>query len=134
MEGKKIFIEKSEKKSQEKIFENLDNKHSRKKTESTSSDFSADKSSSDQINSGSEFGDDSITQDMNNKMPIIQTEMADLLKIKNSNILNNKINLFRISEGTVLCKEGDYVFTFIFLSTFNFVLYFMVRIVVLYMS
>lgn len=101
MEAKKVFMEKSE------MAENLGKKYSRKRT--SSSESSAIKSSLEDLNSGSEFGDDSVTQDMNNKMPLVQIEMADLLKIKNKDTLNNKVNLVRISEGTVLCKEGDYV-------------------------
>lgn len=111
MEGKNNFVDKSEKRSEEeKMVESMGKKYARKRTESSLSDMSEVKSSLDEMNSGSEFGDDSITQDMNNKLPSIQTEIAEILKIKNKDILNNKINLVRISEGTVLCKEGDYVF------------------------
>ncbi|CAF0782025.1 unnamed protein product [Brachionus calyciflorus] len=85
-----------------------DSDKTQKRNVSSSSESVASDSSSDETNSGSEFGDDSITQDMNRKLPTVKAEIADLLKLNEKNILDNKISLVRISEGTVLCKEGDF--------------------------
>jgi len=45
---------------------------------------------------------------LKNKLPQVEKEIAEMLKLKDASILKNKINIIHVSEGTILCKEGDY--------------------------
>jgi CRP-like cAMP-binding protein len=57
---------------------------------------------------GSEFGGYFSQRDIEKKLPLIQKDIAAMLKLDDPSILKDKLNLIRVSEGTVLCKEGDY--------------------------
>jgi CRP-like cAMP-binding protein len=57
---------------------------------------------------GSEFGDNICQRDIEKKLPLIQKDIATMLKLDDPGILKDKLKLIRVSEGTVLCKEGDY--------------------------
>ena len=41
----------------------------------------------------------------------MQQDIAEMLKLKDANILKDKIGIINVSDGTILCKEGDYVLT-----------------------
>jgi lysophospholipid hydrolase len=42
------------------------------------------------------------------KLPQVQKDMCDMLKLSDVKILTDRVNLMHVSEGTVLCKEGDF--------------------------
>lgn len=69
-------------------------------------------SSDDEQSNGSEFGECVSSKDLKNKLPQVEKEIAEMLKLKDASILKNKINIIHVSEGTILCKEGDYVIFF----------------------
>ena len=69
-------------------------------------------SSDDEQSNGSEFGECVSSKDLKNKLPQVEKEIAEMLKLKDASILKNRINIIHVSEGTILCKEGDYVIFF----------------------
>lgn len=58
---------------------------------------------------GSEFGEYDSMHDLGKRLPQIRREMAHLLNLKDPELLNGRIDMTNVSEGTVLCKEGDFV-------------------------
>jgi lysophospholipid hydrolase len=84
---------------------NRSESNSRSDSESISSENHKQK----EDDNGSEFGDDFLSQkEIYEKMPQIKKSIATQLKLDNEDILSDKLNLIRVSEGTILCREGDF--------------------------
>ena len=64
---------------------------------------------------GSEFGD-GLTSHHNlmKKLPHAKRALAELLHLPDAHMLDDRIELFSVSEETVLCKEGDFNCSLIF--------------------
>lgn len=83
---------------------------------------------------GSEFGESMGQDELTHKLPAVQAEIAQILKLdvshqtfsfrfidgnsgkacfaiflKDPSILEGKISILSVSVGTILCREGDYV-------------------------
>lgn len=65
-------------------------------------------SSDDEHSHGSEFGESTKRVNLQEKLPAVQAQIAGMLKLNDPAVLSGKITLMSVSEGTILCREGDY--------------------------
>ena len=76
---------------------------------------SANGSSGEESQLGSEFGEShGNTYKIKSKLPQVKKDIAGSLKITDAEVLEDKINITSVSEGTVICKEGDYNCSLVF--------------------
>lgn len=81
---------------------------------SNNTEESAIESSEGESSLGSEFGESHNTNSIQSKFPQVKKDIAAILKIHDPEILNDKINLTIVTDGTVICKEGDYNCSLVF--------------------
>lgn len=79
------------------------------------SDESAIDSSEEESELGSEFGEaHGNTYKVKSKLPQVKKDLSASLKITDPEVLDGKINITCVSEGTVICREGDYNCSLVF--------------------
>lgn len=82
--------------------------HSCDTLDTSGSSTDVDDEEADKSN-GSEFGECMSSRELKNKLPQVEKEIAEMLKLKDASILKDKIGIINVTDGTILCKEGDYV-------------------------
>jgi CRP-like cAMP-binding protein len=95
--------------------ETSENEEQGEQTDDNNDDVDDDENETSSSENGSEFGECLNYNALNKKLPLVQSIIAEKLKLKNQKILDGKVRLVSIAEGTILNKEGDYNSSLIYL-------------------